>query len=148
MARAASSLPVPLSPSTSTVASLGPASSSTANSSRMATLVPTIAPKRSCGDGGTTGAGPALIRIGVVPKVTVDPVVTTTSVIRAPCHQVPLVEPRSRTRTPSGSAVSSACLRDTWASVSTTSQLAWAPISTGRAPSAAVWAGSASTCSW
>jgi len=42
---AASSLPVPDSPSISTVASVGDAISSTANSSRIATLLPAIAPK-------------------------------------------------------------------------------------------------------
>jgi len=45
IARAASSLPVPDSPSISTVASLGDDISSTANSSRIATLLPAIAPK-------------------------------------------------------------------------------------------------------
>ena len=45
IARAASSLPVPDSPSISTVASVGDAISSTANSSRIATLLPAIAPK-------------------------------------------------------------------------------------------------------
>jgi hypothetical protein len=112
-ARATSSLPVPLSPSISTVASDGAASSSTANSSRIAMLCPTIAPNRVLLEGGSTSASAATIRTAAPPISIVEPPGTTSSVMREPCHQVPLVEPRSLTRTPPPTAVSSAWRRDT-----------------------------------
>jgi hypothetical protein len=107
-ARAASSLPVPDSPSMSTVASVGAASSSTANSSRIAIDAPAIAPKRWRSLGGTRGASAAPIRTVTLPKRRIAPDGTVTSPILEPCHQVPLVEPRSLTRTPSGVAAISA----------------------------------------
>jgi hypothetical protein len=116
---------------------MAPPARGTANSSRIATERPTIAPNRSRVLGGKVRASAAISRIVTPPISIVAPPGTMTSVTREPCHQVPLVEPRSLTRTPPATAVSSVWRRDTLASSRTKSQVAWAPTTTGRAPSAA-----------
>ncbi|MCZ7683050.1 MAG: hypothetical protein M5U28_31270 [Sandaracinaceae bacterium] len=84
-ARAASSLPVPVSPSRSTVTSLFAASSSTAKTSRSARLSPTSSPKRRDWLGGSsTGSGSGATRTKVRPSLSVAPTPTTASVTREP----------------------------------------------------------------
>ena len=107
-ARATSSLPVPVSPSTSTVTSALATRSSTANTSRIARDAPTSSPKRRAWLGTTSsGWASGSMRSVVRPTRSVAPAPTSARSMREPSNQVPLVEPRSRTANRASSATTS-----------------------------------------
>jgi hypothetical protein len=113
-------LPVPLSPTSSTAASEAETRSSSVKIRRIASLRPTSAPKLSASDGGTraSGSGPAMAS-SVSPTTTTVPAPPTSESTRAPSKKVPLLEPRSRSRTLSVPTTTSRWRRDTSGSDST-----------------------------
>ena len=98
---ASSSLPVPVSPSISTVASVAATSSSTRNSRRSFASRPTSEPKLSFSDGArSTSSSSGRYFSTVLPIVTSVPKASVSSLKREPCTNDPLVEPRSRSTSP------------------------------------------------
>ena len=94
---AVASLPVPVSPSISTVASLPDACSHRANTARIAADRPTMLPKRSRPDSGIPAVLDRWNRIFVVPTVMMAPSSRGACATRTPLTTVPFLLPRSRT---------------------------------------------------
>ena len=97
---AISSLPVPVSPSISTVASVAATSSSSRNSRRILGSRPTSEPKLSCSDGArSTSSSSGRNLSTVLPSLISAPKPSVSSLKREPWTNEPLVEPRSRSTT-------------------------------------------------
>ncbi|MEZ4295693.1 MAG: hypothetical protein R3B70_12005 [Polyangiaceae bacterium] len=112
--RATTSLPVPVSPSMSTVVSVGATRSRIAYSRRMSMLCPTSSPNDVRGDTSTNaGSSPASTRKHRAPQPNERPAGTSPSRSRTPDTYVPFVDPRSRSAIPSGRTFTSQCSRDT-----------------------------------
>jgi hypothetical protein len=128
MDSAARSLPVPVSPCRSTVASEGATLASTAKVARMAPDTPTSEPNARCGATGSRLESLATTRRSSLrPRRRIAPGRSHASSTEVPSTNVPFDEPRSRTRMPFGSTVTSAWKRDTVGSSRTTSFEACAP---------------------
>ncbi len=121
-ARAASSLPVPVSPSISRFASSFAAARSSANTSRIACDWPTSSPKSSAPASSTSLPLEASFTASfVLPSPILSPGSTIAEPICRPSSQVPLRLPRSRRYSPRMVRSTSRCLRETVLSVSTRS---------------------------
>ncbi len=103
MPSAHSSLPVPVSPWTSTSASPEASRSSTVKASRIFRLPPTSAPNWLREEGGMTRSreSSGTIFSSVMPSLSTAPGRTSSSVKRMPSQNEPLREPMSRASTPS-----------------------------------------------
>ena len=96
---ATTSLPVPVSPSITTVVAVGAIFSSTVYSSRILTWRPTMRPSFSLRDGRiSTFSSAAWNLTSVLPSPMVQPGLRYASLMRTRLMNVPLVEPRSTSR--------------------------------------------------
>ncbi|MFO0741185.1 MAG: hypothetical protein U0270_35120 [Labilithrix sp.] len=122
IARARTSLPVPVSPSRRTVASVGAIRSSTPKMVRIGRLWPMAAPKLvfSLGRRSTFWAA-GRNAISTPPTLSTLPACTIASRIRVPSILVPFVDSRSRTWSPSGARMISQWWRETVSSERTRS---------------------------
>ena len=129
MPRAISSLPVPLSPSSSTGAVDLAARSRIANTWRIVTAPPYSAPNRSAFDGGmSTTSSAGISWISVLPIRSATPGGATTFRIATPSITVPFLEPRSVITNPCGLGATEQWRRDTNESVSAMSHARSVPI--------------------
>jgi hypothetical protein len=137
---AAPSLPVPVSPSISTVASVGAIRSSCENSSRIRGLTPTSGPNASRSEPTISASPPSIsTRSWLLPSASVVPPPNEPSVIAMPDATVPLRLPRSRARTRSPAIASSQWNRDTVGSSMIRSLDGCEPIAQRSAMSAQRW---------
>ena len=151
MARAASSLPVPVSPSSNTVTSELAESSSTAMTSRMARLSATRSPNRRDWLGATSmTSGRGCTRRKLLPTLSVAPAGTVAALTNEPSYRVPLRLPRSRTTNRPPSVRSVRWRRETRSSVSTRSQSSSVPTTQSSCPMLAArpMSGPSTTTSW
>jgi hypothetical protein len=128
-ASAAPSLPVPVSPSSSTVASVAAAFSISAKAARIGVDRPTSGPSSNCSESGcATRSSSSCTRSTVRPNRSSAPSRSHASATRVPSTQVPLRDSRSRTRAAPSSSRISQWKRETVWSDSTTSFFDCCPI--------------------